>query len=196
MPRRSKIVDEDEALRMLRGGATYPEMVRFYRAKYGIETNISLWSRFYRKHNPDEARLVLHYRMIPWELPGTYLGARLGSGLRAIGRASAGEQMSPSTRMLAVNLKKRLLRGDTVVDFDYEVGGFVEVPRRHGIDQGWIRDPFLDDTGALLSADRLPALRTESILAYEDSGGLSVQDSSRPLPEGEERRGPIEVSLI
>ena len=47
MPRRTKVVDEGEARRLLLDeGWTYPQMVDLYREKYGVETSPSMWARF------------------------------------------------------------------------------------------------------------------------------------------------------
>ena len=43
-------MDEDEAYRLLFDEEwTYPQMVDLYREKYGIETTISMWSRFVKR---------------------------------------------------------------------------------------------------------------------------------------------------
>ena len=57
-----------------------------------------------------------------------------------------GEDVTGENRRIAIRLR-RALGADKVVDYDWDDNGYVLVPRRPGVDQWWIRDPFLDDEG-------------------------------------------------
>lgn len=57
-------------------------------------------------------------------------------------------------------LRKQLVKSDRVINYlppdEVSAGGwFVTVPRRRGIDEGWIREPYYDDEGKLCPYDEL-----------------------------------------
>jgi hypothetical protein len=182
---RSKVVDEDEARRLLgEEGYTYPQMVVFYRNTYGVETTVSMWSRFYKREfgGPRQPR---RYHFVPWKLPAHTASSRDLNALRLLDRALGGEKLNDTQRRTVHLFQRALIERDQVIDFDPADGRTYRVPRRRGVDQSWIRDPFLKDDGTLetdLSWIRFGAL---------EERGIGVPDDillARPLPDGEKRR--------
>lgn len=142
-----KIVDEDEARRLLVDeGWTYQQMIDLYREKYGVETSTSVWSRFLR--SAGQARIVRSFPLAaPWLVRAKNpRNGHYRTGLRALVAIEHGEDVTGENRRIAIRLR-RALGADKVVDYDWDDNGYVLVPRRPGVDQWWIRDPFLDDEG-------------------------------------------------
>ena len=132
MAQPTKVVDEDEAYRLLFDEEwTYPQMVDLYREKYRIETTISMWSRFVK----------------PWVMHAKEpRNSHYRTGLRALAAIEQGKPVSEAGRRVAARLR-RLLGADLVVDYDRDADAMVLVPRREGVDKWWIRDPFVGDDG-------------------------------------------------
>ena len=142
MARATKIIDEAEALHLLRDlGFTYQQMVDWYKRRHGVDTSVSMWSRFLRRNGG--RRLKPRPVAIPWITSNDARNQNYAQGLRALDAAEQGEELSA--------LRRRLVSENLVVDYDYDGEAFVLVPRRRGVDSWWIRDPFLDDAGRLVS---------------------------------------------
>ena len=147
MSRPTKIADEAEARRLLLDeGWTYPQMVDLYREKYGIETSISMWSRFVKRIG--ERRAPEHFPLAtPWVMRAKDpQNGHYRTGLRALAAIEQGKPVSDEGRKIAIRLR-RALGADKVVDYDREADKMVLVPRREGVDKWWIRDPFVGDDG-------------------------------------------------
>ena len=142
-----KIVDEDEARRLLVDeGYTYQQMIDLYREKYGVETSTSVWSRFLKRAG--ERRIVRSYPLAaPWLVRAKNpRNGHYRTGLRALAAIEQGEDVTAENRRIAIRVR-RALGADKVVDYDWDANAYVLVPRRAGVDEWWIRDPFLDDEG-------------------------------------------------
>lgn len=63
----SKIQNEQEVKRWFEEGRTYAWMVEEYRRKYNIETSISMWGNFRRRHGFDR-RTAWDTDLIPWAI--------------------------------------------------------------------------------------------------------------------------------
>lgn len=174
---RSKIVDEAEALEMLEGGATYPKMVDFYRERYHIETTPSMWSRFFHRAT-GKVRLQRvklrrpNPRVFPWleadededGNPRETHGEEYRQALGVVERIEDGTRVDQAELVRLARVKAELEKDDLVIDYDQESNTFHAVPRREGIDEGWIRDPFLDDRGNPVPIEELRGyLRDEAI---------------------------------
>lgn len=194
MGRKTKVVDHDEAVRLLKAGLTYPGMIDYYKGKYGIDTTRMLWTRFYHRYVDPNGRTQEYFDLLPWTAPGEAKGARLRQGLRALGRVASGVVVSESVQMLARQLRNRLMADDLVVDYDNESVSFITVPRRPGIDQGWIRDPFIDDEGRWSGGDE--RVKLGALKRYVETGGMCFVDPDRPLAEGESLREPLDLSFV
>lgn len=145
--RPSKIVDEVEARRLLLDeGWTYPQMVDLYRDKYGVETSVSMWSRFAKRSGG--SRIGERFPLAaPWVMRAKEpRNSHYRTGLRALAAIEQGKSVSDEGRQVAARLR-RVLGADLVVDYDGDADAMVLVPRREGVDKWWIRDPFLDDEG-------------------------------------------------
>lgn len=143
-----KIVDEVEGRHLLIDeGWTYPQMVDLYREKYGVETSISMWSRFVKRIG--ERRAPEHFPLAtPWVMRAKDpQNGHYRTGLRALAAIEQGKPVSDEGRKIAIRLR-RALGADKVVDYDREADKMVIVPRRPGVDKWWIRNPFLDDEGS------------------------------------------------
>ncbi|WP_165218156.1 hypothetical protein [Schaalia sp. ZJ1691] len=162
---RSKVQDEAEALRLLRDeGYTYPQMVEFYREKYGIETTVSLWSRFLKARNEGRSeRVEFQASAVPWIVKRAPKRENLANGLRALALIDANSDVTTQQKRQAASVMRKSMSENVVVDYDAENNEFIWVPRRDGIDTGWIRDPFLDDDGNFV-AD----LRHVRLAAFEE----------------------------
>lgn len=147
MTRPTKIVDEDEARRLLLDeGWTYPQMVDLYREKYGVETSITMWSRFVKRSGG--RRVGERFPLAtPWVMRANEpRNSHYRKGLRALAAIEQGKSVSDEGRQIAARLR-RALGSDLVVDYDGDADAMVLVPRREGVDKWWIRDPFLDGEG-------------------------------------------------
>lgn len=145
--RPSKIVDEVEARHLLIDeGWTYPQMVDLYRDKYGVETSVSMWSRFAKRSGG--SRIGKRFPLAaPWVMHAKEpRNSHYRTGLRALAAIEQGKPVSDEGRQVAARLR-RTLGADLVVDYDGDADAMVLVPRRPGVDKWWIRDPFLDDEG-------------------------------------------------
>lgn len=147
MAQPTKVVDEDEAYRLLFDEEwTYPQMVDLYREKYGIETTISMWSRFVKRVGGRRSaeRFPL---ATPWVMHAKEpRNSHYRTGLRALAAIEQGKPVSEAGHRVAARLR-RLLGADLVVDYDRDADAMVLVPRREGVDKWWIRDPFVGDDG-------------------------------------------------
>lgn len=152
MPRRTKVVDEGEARRLLLDeGWTYPQMVDLYREKYGVETSPSMWARFLKREG-GERRMGERFPLAtPWVMRAKEpRNAHYRTGLRALAAIEAGRPVTDQARQIAARLR-RVLGTDLVVDYDRDADAMVLVPRRPGVDTWWIRDPFVGDDGELVA---------------------------------------------
>lgn len=124
-------------------------MVEFYRKKYGIETSISMWSLFLKRRNKGmPERLARNGVAVPWIVKNGPGRGNLAVGLRALDAIDNGKEVSPQQKRQAASVKRRSMADNVVVDYSPDENTFLWVPRRKGIDTGWIRDPFVADDGS------------------------------------------------
>lgn len=85
---------------------------------------------------------------VPWRLKPEHRHLHAARMLRAAARVDQGLDIGPSLVPQLESWKNGLLEEDAVIHYipDSEEG-FWRVPRRHGIDKGWYRDPGYDDYG-------------------------------------------------
>lgn len=136
-----KIQDEQEVLRWFDEGRTYAWMIEKYREKYGIETTVSMWGNFRRRHGLDR-RMTWDDELIPWVVKVEHRYDYPILMLRKEARRRAGfpttsEQDAEIDAWLA-----GMLEAGTVLHYDAETDqGWFYVPRRDGIDKDIIRRP-------------------------------------------------------
>lgn len=177
MPK-SKIRDEDEARRMLEEGTSYPKMVEFYRKKYNTETSEMMWSRAHKRLLGTPRRLKRmplrrpNPRVFPWieadededGNPRKAHGWKYRQALEAVERIEDGIPVDQAELVQLAKVKAELEKGDLVIDYDDKSRTFHTVPRRDGIDKGWIRDPFWGNDGKPVPIEELRGyLRDEAI---------------------------------
>ena len=137
----SKIQNEQEVLRWFEQGRTYAWMVEEYRRKYNIETTISMWGNFRRRHGLDR-RVVWDDQLIPWkvELKHRYDDPILL--LRKEARRRAGKELPEGVAPEVDAWLRGMERDGTVVHYEPATEqGWFYVPRRKGIDKDIIREP-------------------------------------------------------
>lgn len=137
----TKIQDEGEVLRWFEKGWTYQQMREKYREKYGIETSLSLWSSFRKRHGLPR-RIERNEDMIPWAVKPEHRHRHAAAMLRTANRLNkslpVGESALRAYRTWIVSLEEQ----DAVVHYDPDTEeGFFYVPRRPNIDKGLIREP-------------------------------------------------------
>lgn len=139
-------LDDNEVEQMLRAGATQLEVVRTYRAR-GVDVTQSAISQAISsgriKVNTDR-----NSGGIPWKLRPEHRHLHAARMLRTQARLDAGLEVGPSLLDQVRTWREGLLIEDSVITYDPETKeGFWRVPRRPGIDTGWVRDPNIDDDG-------------------------------------------------
>lgn len=137
----SKIQNEQEVLKWFEQGRTYAWMVEEYRRKYNIETTISMWGNFRRRHGL-ERRLAWDDQLIPWvvELQHRYDYPILM--LRKEARRRAGFPLPEGSDREVDAWLAGMKRDGTVLHYDPDTEqGWFYVPRREGVDKDIIREP-------------------------------------------------------
>jgi hypothetical protein len=160
---RSKVIDEEEARQLLENGETYDNMVKLYRRKYGVETTPSMWSRVHKRLT-GSARQVerASVELVPWIVRANPRGRKYLEALRTIDDLTDAEGVPevlslPQERALSLyRIRRELRESGEVIDYDRERNTFRTVPRREGIDKGWIREPYFNDDGSVVPLERYP----------------------------------------
>jgi hypothetical protein len=93
--------------------------------------------------------------LIPWQLKTEHIHAHPAKMLRHISRMNKGEEIPYDAKKKARAFMSDLKQHNQVIHYSPALG-FLRVPRRTRksiagieivIDEGWIRDPFIDDEG-------------------------------------------------
>lgn len=146
MVRGRQRIEYAEAEQMLRAGATQQEVAdRFGVTQSGVQRAIArgrIKDIVYDRTATDESA-------IPWHpIRPEHRSRYLVRMLRAAARRDRGEKSAPVIEAQLDNFLKQIEELDFVVHYDPDTEeGFHRVPRRGGIDQGLIRNPYLDDQG-------------------------------------------------
>lgn len=136
---KQQLLDYSEAEQMLRAGATQAQVA----AKFGVsQSAVSLAIKRGRiKFDTGFERLL------PWQMKAEHINLSVPRGLRLAIRVQRGEteDMPPYLRAQGEGFLRTLEEMDAVVHYDPDVyPHWFRVPRRHGVDQGLIRDPSID----------------------------------------------------
>lgn len=171
--RRSDLTDEQRALVefWFREGATLAQVQEDMWERWRFRMGFSSLSRWRAKALGGP---VLEQRAwaCPWQrLPG--VGGRLNRKysqvmLSRLASLEAGQELEAEASLEALRFRDRLELTGMVVDYDYESDTFVRVPRREGVDDWWIRDPFLADDGSLVPVGELPPLRESALSSWRE----------------------------
>ena len=136
-----KIVDEGEVKRWIEEGRTYAWMTEEYERKYNIETSLSMWSNFRRRHGLDR-RIARDDDLIPWAVKREHRWRYPVAMLRHEARLRAGMESAEDIPEKVAAWKESLAAENVVVHYDPATDeGFFYVPRREGIDRDLIRVP-------------------------------------------------------
>lgn len=133
-------LDYSEAEQMLRAGATQLEVAK----KFDVsQSAVSLAIRRGRiKHDTGFERLL------PWHMNSDHVNLSVPRGLRLAMRVQRGETegMPEYLRQQGEGFLRTLDEMDAVIHYDPDVAPWwFRVPRRHGIDNGLIREPEVRD---------------------------------------------------
>jgi hypothetical protein len=131
-PKRTKIVDEDEARQWFYAGVPYPEFVRRYKEKYGIDTTPSMWSSW-RSRNKLKRRKVRNDDLIPWQVAPEHRWDTMLRYLRFEARHRAGAPLA-DWEETALNGWLANMRGQGAVVYYDPINGFAYVKARPGED--------------------------------------------------------------
>ena len=138
-------IDYSEAEQLLRTGKTQVQVAE----KFGV-TQAAVAGAIRR------GRIKVQYDRvdsdksgIPWSpIRPEHRQKYLARMLRAAARRDDGRGNAPVIDAQLDLFVKRMRELDAVVHYDPDTEeGFFRVPRREGIDKGWVRDPHLDDDG-------------------------------------------------
>lgn len=133
-------IDDKEVESMLRRGMTQLQVVEAYRAK-GISIAQSAISQAISsgRIKVDTNR---HGGSMPWKLLPEHRHLHAARMLRTQARLDAGLEVGESLREQVRTWREGLELEDSVITYDPETKeGFWRVPRRPGIDTGWVRVP-------------------------------------------------------
>lgn len=139
---------------LLQQGKRNVEIIRILKEEYGIHgvTQASV-SQFRRRHgypvrkSPDGRDLLM-----PWKIQEGDFG-RVYRALLARVHELNGKEIPRSAHLSVLRLRGEL-DAKHVIHYD-RTNGFVLVPRREGIDKGWIRDPRFADNGEPITDEEL-----------------------------------------
>lgn len=133
-------LDDKEVEIMLRSGMTQLDVVRVYRER-GISVAQSAISQAIStgRIKVDTKR---NRGAIPWKLKPEHRHLHAARMLRTLARLEAGLEVGPSLLEQVRTWREGLELEDSVITYDPDTEeGFWRVPRRHGIDTGWVREP-------------------------------------------------------
>lgn len=138
-------LDDKEVEAMLRSGMTQTQVVKAYRER-GISVAQSAISQAISagRIKVDTNR---NSGAIPWKLRPEHRHLHAARMLRTQARLDAGLDVGVSLAEQVRTWREGLQLEDSVITYEPETKeGFWRVPRRHGIDTGWVRVP---DEGAV-----------------------------------------------
>lgn len=139
-------LDDKEIEQLLRSGKTQQDVVDLYSSR-GVEISQSAISQAITagRIKVDTNR---HTGGIPWKLLPQHRHLHAARMLRTLARLEAGLEVGPSLRDQVRTWREGLEIEDSVITYDPDTPeGFWRVPRRSGIDLGWVREPLIGDDG-------------------------------------------------
>lgn len=139
-------LDDREVEQMLRSGKTQKEVVSIYRQR-GIDISQSAISQAIAngRIKVDTNR---NLGSLPWKLMPEHRHLHAARMLRTQARLDAGREVGVTLVKQVQTWREGLLLEDCVITYRPDTHeGFWRVPRRHGVDTWWVRDPRFDDLG-------------------------------------------------
>lgn len=143
----SKIQNEQEVIRWFSEGRSYGWMQDEYLRRYNIQTTISMWGNFRKRHGLDLRMPRSDVALIPWKVKEEHRWSYALSMLRVESRLRNGATVRHEDMSRLLSWKAKVDESGTVVHYDPDTEqGFWMVPRRPGIDEDLIRVPDHADT--------------------------------------------------
>jgi hypothetical protein len=140
MPAPSKIVDEAEVEKWFQQNKTYAWMRQAYLDQYGIETSISMWGNYRRRHKM-KRRITRDDNLIPWAVEEKHRFRYEVIMLRLEARVRDGQELPDREAKKLRSWLADLEEKNAVVHYDPETEqGFFLVPREEQ-DTDIIREP-------------------------------------------------------
>lgn len=140
MAGKTKIQNEQEAIRWIEEGRTYQWIVEEYERKYNITTTPTMWSNF-RRRKGIEGRIVRDDDLIPWEVRKEHRWSYPVMMLRAEARRRAGRELRGTDAKRLASWLQTLDDLNAVVLYNPNTDdGFFLVPREK-TDDDIIRRP-------------------------------------------------------
>lgn len=141
---RTKIVDASEVRRWIREGKTYQWMKEEYLRKYNIEISVSTFIMFNRKYGLSYRYAVLERGgERPWKVKEEHRSRGMDAYLSALIRRDNGYSVPEEKLTSAENWWKQMEERGLVVGYNPDSEeGFFAIPRRPGIDNGYVREPL------------------------------------------------------
>lgn len=143
-------IDYAEAEALLRAGGTQQEVAKHFGVGQAAISR-AIWRQKIKDITYD--RTKTDETAIPWyPVRPEHRSRYLVRMLRAAARRNRGEKSAAVIEAQLDSFLKQVDELDFVVHYDPDTEeGFHRVARRHGIDQGLIRTPYLDDNGLTIS---------------------------------------------
>lgn len=130
----------DQIRQMAADGKTHAEIKAWLESEHGIEVGVKAVTMALRRMGTERQK-PRYDDVIPWTVKVQHLRDPLIRMLRAVARLEHGAELGTDVNENSVRNWMKLRREDNmVVDYDEETGARL-VPRRAGIDDGWIREP-------------------------------------------------------
>ena len=145
-------IDYKKAEMMLRSGATQQEVADLFGVTQGaIAAAIRRGVVKYKKGRPAD-------RAMPWSpIREEHRQKYLARMLRAAHRRESGMENAPPIERMLDSFLRDVEERDYVVTYEPDTEeGFFRVPRRHGIDEGLVREPDINDDGTPKRQRRKP----------------------------------------
>jgi hypothetical protein len=143
-------IDDKQVEQLLRSGWTQGRVVEWYKGK-GIDVTQSAISQAISagRIKVDTNR---NAGAIPWKLKPEHRHLHAARMLRTLARMEAGREIGVSLQKQVKTWREGLELENSVITYDPDTPeGFWRVPRRPGIDLGWVRDPNVSDDGVVSS---------------------------------------------
>ena len=133
------MLDYNEADQLLRAGLSQREVA----ARYGVTQSAIAAAR--RRGMLKEGNTA-YQSALPWRVRPEHLQLNVAKMLRCVYRLERGEAIGESNRRAVDSFIAGLQASDAVIHYDPEVSPyFFRVPRRPGVDLGWVRDPSVEE---------------------------------------------------
>jgi len=141
-------LDLKVAERMLRAGATQQDVVEEHKRRGVTVTQKAVSLALVEGRINVPSKYAVTGRGVPWKLKPEHRHANAARLLRSQARKEQGLPIGPSLQKQLERWIAGLLIENEVIHYHPETReGFWRVPRREGIDEWYVREPWIDDDG-------------------------------------------------